>query len=180
MDKNFLQVGDVFKVPKGFMVYMDVPERFAYANTPFSMEMAEDKEISIGEVLKAMPAKDELRVIIANFKESLDNFGLHIPQEEIKAFLDKAISKVNLPAEFDTSTMIGEYVVIEAKSDGGGENAPGDYYPDGWCVTAKQLTKDGLFSLKGTVISFYQSGCFTVMHTEKIPVIRKMQMTFSK
>jgi hypothetical protein len=181
MDKKFLQVGDVFMVSKGFMAYADMPERFAYANTSFSMKMAEDTEVKVGEVRKPVSPNDELRSIAVDFKESLDAFGLHIAQEEIKAFLDKAVSKVKLPDKLDTSAMIGEYVVTAAASDGGGSGMGyGDSYPDGWHVTAKQLTKDGLYSLKGTVINFYQSGCFTIMHKEKITVLRKMQMTFQK
>lgn len=73
---------------------------------------------------------------------------------------------------------VGNYVVVDARQTGGGTgHGPHDVYPDGWYITARQLLESGSYNSKGRRISFYQSGCFTVMH-ERVSVIRKMTATF--
>lgn len=57
----------------------------------------------------------------------------------------------------------GDYVVVDVKMDGGGYgHGPGDYYPDGFHVYAQKL-KDGEYDPDGLKITFYQSGCFTIV-----------------
>lgn len=52
------------------------------------------------------------------------------------------------------------WVVIKTEMSGGGTgHGPHDVYPDGWGVTAAEITEDG--SPTGRRIFFRQSGCFT-------------------
>lgn len=51
------------------------------------------------------------------------------------------------------------FLVTDARSGGGGYgHGPGDYYPDGWCVTAVRL--DSLGKRTKERIKFYQHSCF--------------------
>ena len=80
-------------------------------------------------------------------------------------------------SKIDTGEWAGEYLVVEAKWDGGGTgHGPHDVYPDGWSIVAKKL-KDGNYDPEGNEIHFYQSGSFTIMHTD-VPVLRHLTPTF--
>jgi hypothetical protein len=73
-------------------------------------------------------------------------------------------------AKYDTSELIGEYVVIKTEHTGGGTgHGPHDVYPDGHLVHARPTKK----RTKQKPISFYQSGCFNAMN-EFVPVIRNI------
>lgn len=70
----------------------------------------------------------------------------------------------------------GDYIVVKARMAGGGSgHGVNDYYPDGWEITARKLAPDGTFDPNGTKVSFFQTGCFTVM-LPKVPVLRRMRM----
>ena len=93
---------------------------------------------------------------------NVDNFSEMVPSAETTLRKDEA----------------GDYVVTRTSYGGGGTaHGPHDVFPDGHKVIAQKL-KDGKYDPNGIEISFYQSGSFTVMHTEEIPVIRKMKMEF--
>lgn len=81
------------------------------------------------------------------------------------------------PKKFDTTSLVGEYVVETAFSGGGGTgHGPHDVYPDGWYVKARKL-KNKKYDPNGPVISFYQSGSFTAMNLN-VPVVRRMAICF--
>lgn len=60
----------------------------------------------------------------------------------------------------------GKYVVIKTTTDGGGTgHGPHDVFPDGhhvWCESVDRKYK----------VDFYQTGCFTAMNTDIVPVGR--------
>jgi hypothetical protein len=86
---------------------------------------------------------------------------------------------VNLGA-YDSSRGKALFVVEEAKMDGGGSTGyPGDFYPDGWHVTARRLSDDRKYNPDGELISFYQSGCFNCM-VEEVEVIGRMKKSFTE
>lgn len=67
----------------------------------------------------------------------------------------------------DTNGLIGEYAVIQAGSTGQGSGYDGSVdaaviYPDGYKIICKKL-KDGKYDSEGAEITFYQSGCFSVV-----------------
>jgi len=65
----------------------------------------------------------------------------------------------------DFAHMAGRYVVFKTASDGGGTgHGPHDVYPNGHHVYCEKL--DG----SGHRLDFYQSGCFSVVHTDVVPV----------
>jgi hypothetical protein len=87
---------------------------------------------------------------------------------------------------FDSSFLIGKYIVTKTPFDGGGPNFDGDY-PDGHHVYAKKLIKKrppGVHSFSNndkTIISnleinFYQSGCFTCMIEDIVPIKKDIQI----
>jgi hypothetical protein len=79
-------------------------------------------------------------------------------------------------AKYDTSELIGEYVVIKTEHTGGGTGmGPHDVYPDGHLVHARPVQK----RTKQKPISFYQSGCFNAMN-ENVPVIRNINKPLGK
>ena len=89
--------------------------------------------------------------------------------------LEEAIELPNRKGVYDTNVFISDYVVIEAKSEGGGHGmGDHDVYPDGWRVTARQLNKNGSYNPRGKKVTFYQSGCFSAMNKD-VKVIRKME-----
>ena len=111
-----------------------------------------------------LPAK----VIYSNAKRG--DMSLHKHVVTVGNVYKKGTTKI------DTSDLIGEYVVIGTALDGGGYgHGPGDYYPDGWEVTARKLDFDGKYSSEGTEIFFMQSGCFTHTNDMAIPVMRTMK-----
>lgn len=63
--------------------------------------------------------------------------------------------------EYDTDYLIGDYVVERTRITGGQTGR--DFYPDGHQVRARKLNEDGSYDPGGTVVEFYQSGCFTNM-----------------
>ena len=74
----------------------------------------------------------------------------------------------------DLSYLRGRYVVVHARSQGGGTgHGSHDIYPDGWHIQARKLNKDGSYNPTGVEIEFYQSGAFTVVN-EDVPVVGKL------
>lgn len=79
-------------------------------------------------------------------------------------------------AKYDTSKLIGEYVVIKTEHAGGGiGHGPHDVFPDGHLVHARPVQR----RTKQKPISFYQSGCFNAMN-ESVPVIRNINKPLGK
>lgn len=67
----------------------------------------------------------------------------------------------------DTNGLTGEYAVIIAGSTGQGSGYDGSVdaaviYPDGYKIICKKL-KDGKYDSEGAEVTFYQSGCFSVV-----------------
>lgn len=52
-----------------------------------------------------------------------------------------------------------------------------NYYPPGWRVIARKLKDGSIYDKNGLCISFYQSGCFTVVNENIVP-LRKMEKDF--
>lgn len=69
----------------------------------------------------------------------------------------------------DTGYLVGKYIVIKTFTDGGGTgHGPQDVYPDGHHVWCESIGEDLDYKI---AVNFYQSGCFTAMNEEEIPVI---------
>lgn len=75
----------------------------------------------------------------------------------------------------DLSYLRGRYVVVHARSQGGGTgHGSHDIYPDGWHIQARKLNDDGSYNPLGIEIEFYQSGSFTVVNKD-VPVVGKLR-----
>jgi hypothetical protein len=175
-----LHKGDVFQLKKGMRVYADIPERFAYGNRQLSMKQTET-DIVIGWVMKASPLPPLTGIADRIIDAASWDDGMTLPKSDVLALLEKVRETrlEGLPKQFDTSIYIGEYVVTDARMEGGGTGmGPGDVYPDGWRIIARKLNNEE-YDPKGLRISFYQSGCFSAMLTNIKPV-RKMEQSFRK
>jgi len=153
-----LQVNDIFELEKGHRVYIDnFPAAFLYDNDEFIVDYTlMQGELEIGTIKNG----------------------------------------------FDSSFLIGKYIVTKTLFDGGGPNFDGGY-PDGHHVYAKKLIKkrpihiscqEAVFAINAmlsgvhsfsnndkTIISnleinFYQSGCFTCMIEDIVPIREDIQI----
>lgn len=180
--KKLLKAGDVINIKKGMDVYVEIPEKFVYANGPLS-EDTTTTDITIGQVLNLGDGNSNIKDGLKDLKKDIIgdfNFrlGLKVKANVIKEFIESQLPNIKVD-EFDTSIFAGEYVVFKTAMKGGGRgHGPYDIYPDGANVTCKKLKK-GKWDEKGLEISFYQSGAFTAtIKPEELSVKRTMANTF--
>jgi len=89
---------------------------------------------------------------------------------------EELVDKMKQIFMFGDTLPLGEYVVVEAKKDGGGYgHGLNDVYPDGWHVFARQL-KNGEYDAQSKLYSFFQTGCFHRKIEEVIFPVRKMRI----
>lgn len=169
-----LQEGNVIKLENGMRVYGLIPEKFVYSNRRTSTELTKS-EIEIG---KTYENDTNLQKVISNItKGVIERFsweGVSVDKSKVVEFV-----KGNVPEQQTEQFILkeGEFIVTKTTFDGGGTgHGPHDVYPDGHHVFCKAL-KDGKYNENGVEISFYQSGSFTCMITDIVP-IRNMTMKF--
>lgn len=157
MSKNDLpQVGDVIRSVK-----------FIYGERSFDKA---NKRIRVG--------RDDPKYIVSE----------HLTDEEI---IDIVLKTKKMPkadalwidrdyGSSDLTRAKAEYVVIEAKMQGGGTgHGPHDVFPDGWCITAKRLKSGRKWDPNGEEITFYMTGCFiNLITSNEILVVGKMKLGF--
>lgn len=170
-----LKKGDVFNADKGFTCYTRIPERFVYDNTPHSCRLTET-EVTLGDDIK-VPGRDQ--DLVEELTKLMKDYCSFDGVKVNKALMKKALSVPRkVSTTFSTGQLCGEYVVTQARMDGGGTgHGPGDKYPDGYHVVARKLNKDGKYNPNGKEINFYQSGCFSVVN-EHVQVVRTMKELF--
>lgn len=158
MEKKFLEIGDVFAVGYGMKVYCTVD----------GDEGETDHTI--------FPSEFDMLPHFRKWAKELPQF---VNNNDALAFIKLQYAKT-LTHQEKTRPFCGNYVVIEAYMDGGGQGGhrSNDIYPNGHHVFAKKLNHDGTFNPNGLEINFYQSGCFTAKN-ENVPVIRKMAPSFA-
>lgn len=142
-----LQEGDVFTLRPGMKVSTVVPRCFIYSNV-HSDTTRKSTSVEVGDVLT-----NKYPVVFQ---------GEFVGETE---------------EEYDTDYLIGDYVVERTRMTGGGSgHGYNDYYPDGHQVRARKLNEDGSYDPDGTVVEFYQSGCFnnTILPGE-VEVHRRME-----
>lgn len=175
--EDALLVGDVIEIKIGMKVYAKIPEKFVYSNAKLSDKLArtnirigETRENKIGVLTYAEISKNIQKVFV-------HDVGIEIDVSKINDFVIANIGSYKTET-FDTSIFVGEYVVVKANLEGGGTgHGQNDVYPDGWNVICKKLTPEGKYDENGLEVSFYQSGCFTVIHKPNTIIpIRKMKM----
>ncbi len=112
--------------------------------------------------------------------------GRYMTKEEIDEYV-KTNSKMpeskmieeNL-GSVDLSRAKAEYVVIEARYQGGGSE-PNDPipYPDGWHVVAKRLSDGRVWNPDGEEIQFYMNGCFmNMIPPRSVKIVGQMRLAF--
>lgn len=174
MDKKLLKAYDVIKLEAGMKVYTNIPEKFVYSNRRASNKLT-SHDVRLGEVYgNTTDLAKVKKKIIEGIQESFSReIGIEVPVEKAEKFVTPILTEYT-PEKFDTSTLIGEYIVKETSMTGGGYAQANDYYPDGHLVRCKKLN-DGKFDADGAEVWFYQSGSFTAMITpDKIQAIRQM------
>lgn len=82
--------------------------------------------------------------------------------------------------DFFANNEKARYVVERTSLTGGGTGGmPGDIYPNGWNVLARQLSPHDTYNPLGQLIEFYQSGFF-ICQVKDLEAVGKMKMTFKK
>ena len=186
MDRN-LEEGDVFEIEKGMNIYASIPEKFIYNNKLLSNKKT-NTHIVVGKKFINSFSDKELKPLLDTLTKKVQGeftyiFGEIISKKEMFKILLPTFEKIKPILKkrktFNTSSLIGEYVVIKTSYEGGGTgHGPGDVYPDGHRVIATKL-QNGKWKKEGEEISFYQSGCFTAMiNPMQIALKRKMEIKF--
>ena len=99
----------------------------------------------------------------------LDGYPIHYTKREKKpGGWERKTKCVFGPNQEDVANV--EFFVASARMSGGGcAHGPGDVYPDGWGVEAKEVGGD-------RHIHFYMSGCFTnMLSMDDVKVVRKLR-----
>ena len=112
-----MTMNESIRLAKGQVVYVNLPKKMYFKNTPFSNESA-DVRIQIGQVLKRTIANKEkyIEVVAQEIRKTL-----HYDGDITKEVVDMLNSlKVNFftDEEFDTSVFEGEYKILEHKEHG--------------------------------------------------------------
>ncbi len=171
MNKPYLlQEGDIIRLEKGMKVYDDIPEKFVYRNTPFSAKLAHH-DIRIGQKL-FKDGPHEKSKLIGELTQHIKNY-LHCDDIN-KENVEILVNSLNLSfafEEFDTSVFVGEYRVTQTSFGGGGSyremNGRIESYPDGWHVFCQKVGQPDV------CVDFYQTGCFTAMIPDIMPIKRE-------
>lgn len=81
----------------------------------------------------------------------------------------------------DLTRAKAEYVVIEARKQGGGPDPYGGAsYPDGWHVVAKRLKEGRVWDPKGEEIEFYMSPGFqNMIPPERVRIVGHMEASYT-
>lgn len=81
----------------------------------------------------------------------------------------------------DLTRAKAEFVVIEARAQGGGPDPYGGVpYPDGWHVVAKRLDEGRKWNPDGEEIEFYMTGCFlNMIPARSVKIVGKLKMGFA-
>lgn len=175
--KNLLRTGDVINIQKGKKVYVNILEKFVYRNRPFSNEMIQ-AEIIVGTVLNNFINIEETKETFMSAIQ--DEFQLRLGKQADENIINSLVEdtlRSYTPETFDTSSLEGEYVVVNTKTESGAGYGRMNIYPDGHHVFAKKL-KDGVYDEQGEEISFFQSGCINPS-IKDISSVRKMKMNFA-
>jgi hypothetical protein len=170
-----LKVGDIIKIENGDQCYTDIKGKFVYSNSISNTKS--NSLIRVGDVLTCDSSKIKRK--IASILQNLDKELEFVVDTKVKDKTLDSVKKLIVNAtkedKFDTNKVKGEYVVIEAKLNGGSKSSG---YPDGWEVTAIKL-KNGEYNKNGRKISFYQSGSFTaIIEQPKIIGFMEMEVSF--
>ncbi len=158
MSKSRLpEVGDVI-----------VSKKFIYGEKNFDLD---DKRIRVGRdapkyIVREHLTDEEIVEIVLKTKKMPKGEALWIGRDYGSVDLTRAKA---------------EYVVIEAKMQGGGTgHGPHDVYPDGWYVVAKRLDKRRKWNPRGEEITFYMTGCFiNLIPPEEVSIVGKISVSYT-
>ena len=171
MAKNLLKAGDVIKLEKGMNVYANMPDKFIYRNRTFSDNISHVK-ITIGK--KYVRTPETLETVEKEVEKALATLGISNVEEQIRRFV-KSLNLDMSVEEYDTSVFEGEYVVARTTNEGGGTFACAsgkDSYPNGYHVFCQKMDN------KDIVVDFYQTGNFTAMIEDIMPINKKAKVLY--
>ena len=158
MDKVILpQVGDIIR-----------SIRFVYGEKSFDLN---NKLISVG---RDTPEYMVTRYLTDDEIEKITLATGKMPKGDDRRIVEDCGSA-------DLSRAKVEYVVIEARLQGGGPDSYGGVpYPDGWYVTAQRLDPGRKWNPDGEVIGFYMTGCFlNMIPPNKVRIVGEMVASFT-
>jgi hypothetical protein len=172
MTQYLLKVGDVFELKQGHHVYAKIPARFVYVNMGLSTDVGESL-VKVGCPRKPVAkTKDAINNICKYLVQDFSTrHGLSIDSDKIRNLI---LQLVQMPSDDDVFIFDGgEFVVVDAKRDGGSERegiTPAHH------VYCKRL-RDGQYDPDAETVSFYQSPDFRNSILDVKPT-RTLKMTF--
>jgi hypothetical protein len=145
--------------------------RFVYGERSFDEN---NKRITVGRdepkyIVSRYPTDDEVVAYVRKYNK-MPSEGASVEEDYGSVDLTRAKA---------------EYVVIEAKMQGGGSGmgviyGHNDEYPDGWHVVAKRLGNGRKWNPNGEEIQFYVTGCFiNMIPSNKILKVGEMKLSFA-
>jgi len=172
MKNNLLKVGDIINIVNGMEVYVRVPEMFFVDNRKTSKELMTHNVI-IGKVYENnIDINENIDTVAKGIVEEFNCEGFNISFEDAKAFV---LKKVKQPKKKIFVIKEGIFKVVHTNFEGGGEGmGKHDTYSNGHHVFCKRIGKGNI-----SEIDFYQTGCFTAMIKNIVP-IKKLKNKLTK
>lgn len=153
-----LQRGDLIKLEPGMKVYADIPCMFR--GGVFFDTKKDHTDIVIGKVYtcEATSAEKLTKKVFEKIQ-----WTVPVSLEQVASFIESLDLDLS-EKTFDASVYAGEYAVLYAASNGGGYCHDGNY-PNGWHVYCQKMDDPSV------MVDFYQTGCFTAMIRDILPII---------
>lgn len=176
-NKELLQVGDIIEIKEGMSISADIPNKFVASNRRMSSELTRT-DVRIGEVLKNPMDIEKTRT---DLEKSLTNCfvvtcGASVDPVVLHELIELTLNNYQ-EEELDTSIFAGEYLVVDAKKEGGNYNGY-EFFDGDYSVQCQKL-KDGQFDPNGTKIYFYQLGNYApTLSPNQVQPVRKLTPTF--
>lgn len=153
-----LRIGDIIRVKEGMKLKVEIPEKFIYANRPFSNRLISTC-ICIGRLLQIVGnSEDRKRKIVEKITETFKAEQITISAEEIENFVSGKIPNIE-PETFDTKQFVGEYIVL--------------FYNDE-VVALSKLDENGKYLLSDQVQFSLNPGKNNYNDLEEIEVVRNI------
>ena len=126
---QWFKKGDIIRLEKGMVVDAWVPKKYVRSSYHFDNK-ATLHQITIGEVFHNVPISKEklIQKIYYRLHDGFDALrGAEISLENISDFVD-SLSLDFTPSKFDTSTLVGEYIVISNNAHVVSDSDPREYF----------------------------------------------------
>jgi len=173
-----MEKGDVIYLNSGEIVKSIIPSVVVNGNKSDDWDYLIRKDVVIGQLLKSTTGGDvQLKKVTFDIINAFSKNKFNIDYEDAMSFVKSKVESPEIEHSFIAPE--GEYLVIDAKMDGGstdGGMSGHDSWPNGFHIYCKKLTIHGEYDPNGIEIDFWQTGIYTPI-LNKLP-IRSMSITY--